>query len=51
MILRNVRLSEAPSFGQTVYTYDPVSRGAQNYREFTVEFLIHQQPPPREAVA
>ncbi|MCB9366111.1 MAG: ParA family protein [Calditrichaeota bacterium] len=51
MILRNVRLSEAPSFGQTVYTYDPMSRGAQNYREFTVEFLSHQQLPPREAVA
>lgn len=51
MILRNVRLSEAPSFGQTVYTYDPLSRGAQNYREFTVEFLSHQQLPPREAVA
>ncbi len=51
MILRNVRLSEAPSFGQTVYTYDPTSRGAQNYREFTVEFLSHQHLPPREAVA
>ncbi|MCC6477419.1 ParA family protein [bacterium] len=51
LIVRNVRLSEAPSFGQTVYTYDPQSRGAQNYREFTVEFLSHQQLPPREAVA
>lgn len=51
MISRNVRLSEAPSFGKPVYLYDPSSRGAQNYRELTIEFLTHQNLPPREAVA
>ena len=32
-IPRNVRVSEAPGFGQTVITYDPGSRGAIGYLE------------------
>ncbi len=32
-IPRSVRVSEAPSFGQSVMTYDPVSPGALSYRE------------------
>jgi chromosome partitioning protein len=51
MIARNVRLSEAPSFGQPVYLYDAASRGAQNYRELTIEFLVAQGDTAREAVA
>jgi chromosome partitioning protein len=51
VISRNVRLSEAPSFGKPVYLYDPTSRGAQNYRDLTIEFLTQQNIPPREAVA
>ena len=31
LIPRNVRVSEAPGFGQTVMTYDPGSRGAVGY--------------------
>ena len=31
VIPRNVRVSEAPGFGQTVITYDPGSRGAISY--------------------
>ncbi len=38
-IPRNVRLSEAPSFGAPVNYYDPVSRGAMAYRELAGEFL------------
>ncbi len=30
---RSVRVSEAPSFGQSVMTYDPASPGALSYRE------------------
>ena len=33
MIPRNVRVSEAPGFGQTVMTYDAGSRGAIGYLE------------------
>lgn len=51
MIARNVRLSEAPSFGQPVYLYDGASRGAQNYRDLTIEFLVAQGDTAREAVA
>jgi chromosome partitioning protein len=47
-IARNVRLSEAPSYGQPVYHYDPASRGAQNYRDLTREFLAAQGHSPRE---
>jgi len=33
VIPRNVRVSEAPGYGQTVMTYDPGSRGAVSYLE------------------
>jgi chromosome partitioning protein len=32
-IPRSVRVSEAPSYGQTVMTYDPASPGALSYLE------------------
>lgn len=38
-IPRNVRLSEAPSFGAPVNYYDPASRGAQAYDELAKELL------------
>ena len=38
VIPRNVRVSEAPGFGQTVITYDPGSRGALGYLQAAREF-------------
>lgn len=37
IIPRNVRLSEAPSFGKPVVLYEPRSRGAEVYRELAEE--------------
>ena len=39
IIPRNIRLSEAPSHGKPVVTYDPRSRGAEVYRELAREVL------------
>lgn len=39
VIPRNVRLSEAPSFGKPILLYDIASRGCQSYIELAREFL------------
>ncbi|MBS4054969.1 MAG: ParA family protein [Thermaerobacter sp.] len=39
IIPRNVRLSEAPSHGQPIMTYDPRSRGAEVYMDLAREVL------------
>jgi len=41
MIPRNVRLSEAPSFGKPIVLYDPHSSGAESYRELAREVIEH----------
>jgi chromosome partitioning protein len=41
VINRNVRLSEAPSFGKPIIFYDATSKGAINYLELAEEFLSH----------
>lgn len=38
-IPRNVRLSEAPSFGQPISLYDPKSKGAQAYADLAQEVI------------
>jgi len=42
VIPRNVRLAEAPSYGQPIFVYDPSSRGALAYKELTLEFLARR---------
>jgi chromosome partitioning protein len=39
VIPRSVRLSEAPSYGQSIFEYDPQSRGAQAYKILTQELV------------
>jgi chromosome partitioning protein len=39
VIPRNIRLTEAPSFGQPIVLYDANSLGAQKYAELTKEIL------------
>lgn len=43
IIPRNVRLSEAPSFGMPVQLYDPLSIGAKSYVEFTKEIIRNEE--------
>ena len=38
IVPRNIRLSEAPGFGKTIFQYDPKSMGAKSYFELSSEF-------------
>ena len=39
VIPRNVKLSEAPSYGMPISIYDPRSKGAKSYEKFVKEFM------------
>jgi chromosome partitioning protein len=39
VIPRTVRLSEAPSFGKTIFAYDPLSPGASAYKNLAKEII------------
>lgn len=39
MIPRSVRLGESPSFGQTIFQYDPLSPGAEAYKKLSEEVI------------
>ncbi len=41
-IPRNIRLAEAPSFGQSIFDYDPACRGANAYIQLAIEFLVRR---------
>ena len=45
VVPRTVRLSEAPSYGEPIEAFDPMSRGAIAYRELAREFMVRH---PRE---
>ncbi len=49
IIPRNVRLSEAPSHGQTILAYAPLSAGALAYQALAQEFMARMENP--QAVA
>ncbi len=42
VIARNVRLSEAPSHGKSIITYDPRSKGAEAYLELAKEVISYE---------
>ena len=43
VIPRNVKLSEAPSYGMPITVYDPRSKGARSYEKFAKEFLKNNE--------
>lgn len=51
VIPRSVRVSEAPSFGQTVIAYDGQSAGAIAYREAAIEIIRRNNASPKEGGA
>jgi chromosome partitioning protein len=51
MIPRNVRLSEAPSYGKPIILYDVNSKGAESYLDLAKEFLTARDVAVGEAVA
>jgi chromosome partitioning protein len=47
LVRTNIRLAEAPGHGQTIFEYDPLCHGAQDYRALAAEIL--GDPLPTEA--
>ena len=43
VIPRNVKLSEAPSYGMPITVYDSRSKGAKNYEKFAKELLKNNE--------
>lgn len=46
IIPRNIRIAEAPGFGQSIMQYDSKSRGAEAYLALAQEFLSRRSPGP-----
>ena len=46
LVPRSVRISEAPSHGETVMTYDPTSTGALSYRDASREIALRGAAVP-----
>jgi chromosome partitioning protein len=51
VIARNVRLSEAPSFGKTILQHDPRSPGALAYKQLAEEVIARAAAMPGETHA
>ncbi|MCH2570167.1 MAG: AAA family ATPase [Planctomycetes bacterium] len=49
-IRRNIRLAEAPSFGQAICQYAPESSGAHDYAALAEEVLVQAQQPAMPTV-
>ena len=48
VINRNVRLSEAPSFGESIIMYDAESKGAIQYIQLAEEVLLKNEPKSKK---
>jgi chromosome partitioning protein len=47
-IRRNVKLAEAPSFGKTIFDYEPWCAGANDYRRLAEQLLAEADQAPAE---
>ncbi|NAW51045.1 AAA family ATPase [Elizabethkingia argentiflava] len=48
IVSRNVRLSEAPSFGESIIRYDAESKGAIQYIQLAEEVLLKNEPQTKK---
>jgi chromosome partitioning protein len=46
-IRRNIKLAEAPSYGKTIFEYDPTCNGAEDYKK-VARHLLGLDPEPNE---
>ena len=44
-VRRNIKLAEAPSYGQSIFEYAPKSAGSQDYGAIAAEVVSMEQPP------
>ena len=44
IIPRNVKLSESPSFGKPIITYDITSKGSEAYLSMAKEIILKEDP-------
>ncbi len=51
LIPRTIRIAEAPGFGQSIFQYDPKSKGAEAYLALAKEFLARRNIAPVISVA
>ncbi|MCK5114323.1 MAG: ParA family protein [Phycisphaerae bacterium] len=51
VIRRNIKLAECPSFGKTIFEYEPRSHGAQDYSDLADEFLARYAQLQQQAQA
>jgi len=49
-IRRNIKLAECPSYGKTIFDYDPYSHGAMDYDSLAEEFMSFFNPNSAPAV-
>jgi len=49
VIRRNVKLAECPSYGRTIFDYEPSSHGAADYGALAEEFLASRSAPSSAA--
>jgi len=51
VIPRTVRLGEAPSFGKSIFEYDPTGSGARAYRRLAAEFIKRHERADKSITA